>query len=140
MSLSLKIRPLLMIVPVLVLGACAQGPLVEGGPNAPAAGKSGTLGRNAPATDLGSINEPSRLKGLTPVQVQQVLGQPGFLRQDAPAEIWQYRGRACILDLYIYDQGNGRTVDHWAVRSPARLNDADCFQQLVEQGHPHVGS
>ena len=90
---------------------------------------------------MGKITEPSRLKGLTPVQVQEVLGQPGFQRQDSPAEIWQYRGHACILDVYLYDQGHGQAVEHWAVRSPARLNDSECFQQLVEQGQAaHPGS
>lgn len=86
------------------------------------------------------ISEPARLKGLTPLQVREVLGQPGFLRRDAPAEIWQYRGRGCTLDLFIYDLGNGQAVDHWAVRSPARVNDSECFQQLVDQGHPQPGS
>ncbi len=92
------------------------------------------------ATGPSSVTEPGRLKGLTPLQVREVLGQPGFQLRDAPAEIWQYRGHGCTLDLYIYDLGNGQSVEHWAVRSPARVNDSECFQQLVDQGHSHQGS
>jgi hypothetical protein len=94
----------------------------------------------AEAVNLVNLTEPARLKGLTPVQVSAVLGQPSFQRHDAPAEIWQYRGHTCTLDLYIYDAGNGKSVEHWAVRSPARVADGECFQQLVDQGHSHPGS
>ena len=91
-----------------------------------------TLPHSAPTPN--GVNEPARLKGA------EILGQPGFQRHDSPAEIWQYRGHACILDVYIYDQGHGQAVEHWAMRSVTRVNDTDCFQQLVEQGHNHPGS
>ena len=128
----------LLIAPLLMMGACAQGPQLGGTgldskPGAAGSGKSGPV-------DLATIREPSRLLGLTSGQVQQVLGRPGFQRVDASAEIWQYRGQACILDVYIYEQGSSHVVDYWAVRSPVRVNDADCFQQLVAQKNPQPGS
>ena len=138
------LRHLLLVVPAILLAACAQNPQtsdIDGSPRGTGnASKAVGLKGGNPSLGSLSIDEPARLKGLTSTQVRQVLGQPGFQRQDAPAEIWQYRGRACILDVYLYDQGQGQTVEHWAVRSPARLNDADCFQQLVAQGHPQPGS
>ena len=146
MSMTTQIRQIFLIGPALLLAACAQTPQSPATAD-PVSGVSGGLkvasiagSGSRSASPSGKISEPARLKGLTPVQVQQVLGQPGFQRHDSPAEIWQYRGQACILDLYIYDQGQGKTVDHWAVRSPARQDDTECFQQLVAQGHPQSGS
>jgi hypothetical protein len=147
-------RRIFLVVPVSLLAACAQnpGPSTVSGASSPAAATAGQDQSTQPAAnsatdhndalpDAAHITEPSRLKGLTVVQVQEVLGQPGFQRRDAPAEIWQYRGRGCTLDLFIYDYGNSRTVDHWSVRSPSRVPDVECFQQLVEQGsHSQPGS
>lgn len=73
---------------------------------------------------------PARLNGLTATQVRSLLGQPVFRRRDAPAEIWQYRGRACMLDLFLYDEGAGQRVAYWAVRSPNGISDGECFDEL----------
>jgi hypothetical protein len=34
--------------------------------------------------------------------VVDLLGPPGFVRRDGPAEIWQYRAGDCVFDLFIY--------------------------------------
>ena len=151
MSNVLSLRQIGFAFPVILLAACAQSPQgMSPTVQAPAAVSPTATQKPADVTSpvpqqpaapaQVKISEPARLKGLTPLQVREVLGQPGFQRRDAPAEIWQYRARGCILDLFIYDLGNGQTVDHWSVRSPARVGDADCFQQLVDQGRPSSGS
>lgn len=93
-------------------------------------GQSGGLNGAAP--------DPSRLKGLSSTQVRSVLGKPVFTRRDAPAEIWQYRGRACTLDVFLYDEGASQTVAHYAVRSAQPVNERDCMGELVSrnQGIP----
>ena len=148
MSNPVTFRQVLLFFPVILLAACAQRPQAPALVEIPPAATEGQkpievmnpLPQLATPPATVKISEPSRLKGLTPLQVKEVLGKPGFQRRDAPAEIWQYRGRGCTLDLFIYDLGNGQKVDHWAVRSPARVNDTDCFQQLVLQGQPQSGS
>lgn len=148
MSKPVTCRQALLFFPVILLAACAQRPQAPALVETPAAAADvqkpievvHPVPQSAMPPATVKISEPSRLKGLTPLEVKEVLGQPGFLRRDAPAEIWQYRGRGCTLDLFIYDLGTGQKVDHWAVRSPARVNDADCFQQLVSQGQPQPGS
>jgi len=163
MSKSAAFRPCLLTAALVLLAACEQNPGVHAGVAAPLAKSEGqkpafespsgpvvsasvaavahaAVPPQASAAPQATVGEPSRLKGLTPVQVREVLGQPGFQRRDAPAEIWQYRGRGCTLDLYIYDLGGGQAVEHWAVRSPSRVNDTECFQQLVDQGHNQPGS
>lgn len=52
-----------------------------------------------------------KLPGLTGAQITEMLGKPQFLRQDNTAELWQYRGDACVLHLFLY-----RANDEWRVR------------------------
>ncbi len=48
------------------------------------------------------VPDPASLIGLHPDQLTVVLGPPGLVRRDAPAEVWQYVGDDCVLDLYLY--------------------------------------
>lgn len=82
-----------------------------------------------------TVTEPARLKGLNPLQVRSVLGRPVFTRRDAPAEIWQYRARACTLDLFLYDEGGGQTVAHYAMRGSQPINESACFEELTGRDH-----
>lgn len=127
----------MMVLPLVGLAACAPEPYasrMDGATpqvSAPQAGETGPERGNAPGVGKDML----QLKGLTPVQLRKVLGTPGFQRRDAPAEIWQYRGTGCTLDLFLYDDSAaGQKVVHWSVRSPSRVGDAECFHQLVEQG------
>jgi len=45
--------------------------------------------------------------------ISGVLGEPGFVRKDPPAELWQYRAERCTLDLYFYDDGGGAYSLAW---------------------------
>ena len=46
--------------------------------------------------------KPEELVGLKPEEVKQILGSPALVRHDSPAQIWQYRSRDCVLDLFLY--------------------------------------
>lgn len=77
---------------------------------------------------------PETLKGLTAAQVENELGRPSFRRRDPPAEIWQYRVRACTLDLFLYDEGGDRVVTHFAVRNPAagtEISPRSCLDDVL---------
>ena len=52
-----------------------------------------------------------KMGGMTGAQITEMLGKPQFLRQDHTAELWQYRGEACVLHLFLY-----RANDEWRVR------------------------
>ncbi len=45
------------------------------------------------------------------------LGPPDFTRRDAPAELWQYRGATCVLDLFLYPEAGMMTVSHAQTRA-----------------------
>lgn len=46
-----------------------------------------------------------------------MLGLPKFVRRDAPAEIWQYRSDACVLDVFIYQAATGAQVKYAEART-----------------------
>jgi hypothetical protein len=48
------------------------------------------------------------LRGLDAAQLMQLLGKPTLLRDEATAQMWQYRGEACVLHLFLYP-GPGAT-------------------------------
>jgi hypothetical protein len=130
----MRLSQLIAISSLALLAACAGNPETASGPSATRGSDSSTsetkLDQQALAP-LGSVTEPSRLKGLNPLQVRSVLGKPGFTRRDAPAEIWQYRAHACTLDLFLYDEGLGQTVAHYAVRGTQPVSERDCFNELL---------
>ncbi len=78
--------------------------------------------------------KPERIMGLTRTELLDLLGKPDFLRRDAPAEIWQYRGKECILDVFLYDSGEYYRVLHFEVRerTAKSVSTGRCFTALLE--------
>jgi len=80
--------------------------------------------------------EPDVLDGLSAAKVQELLGLPGFKRNDDPAEIWQYRVTNCTLDLFLYEtlDSEQRSVAHFETRpGPGQTISAkDCFIAILQ--------
>jgi|SRR5215471_11021202 len=57
--------------------------------------------------------------GLDSGAVRKLLGEPGLIRHEEPAEVWQYRTASCVLDVVMYDQANGPRVAYTEARTPA---------------------
>ena len=82
---------------------------------------------------------------MTPDQVIGLLGTPQFKRRDNPAEIWQYRNKACALDLFLYRAGTGAsyTVRHFETRMRGRgrgqekITAKACFSGLLRDRENH---
>ncbi len=84
------------------------------------------------------LKTPPRLKpviGLERGQVTAYLGQPVFIRKDAPGEIWQYQSNLCILDLFLYEEKSDGAykVSHFEVRGRIKASVArkECFLSLL---------
>jgi hypothetical protein len=125
-----------VLAPLALLVACGGNPQRTGALGAGGLGDGDQFGPDALRSGIvllpgGTGADPNRLKGLSPLQVRAVLGKPMFTRRDAPAEIWQYRGRACTIDLFLYDEGGAQTVTHVAVRSQQPVNESQCMGELV---------
>jgi hypothetical protein len=74
------------------------------------------------AGDLASATprDPGTLIGLDSAGVEAMLGPPDLRRREAPAELWQYRNEACVLDLYLYADGAGAPATVADVAARAR--------------------
>ncbi len=98
---------------------------------------------------------PQRFEGLEGREVLAALGDPNFRRRDKPAEVWQYYGPGCILDLFLYDdtpsgaspiagkstdaQAPDGTVAHAELRGrEGRPAEVACLSRLITQRHPPV--
>lgn len=57
-----------------------------------------------------------QLIGLSPTALIEALGNPRTLRRERPAEIWQYRGERCVLDVFLYEAPEGPQVIHLEAR------------------------
>jgi hypothetical protein len=57
--------------------------------------------------------------GLDSGAVRKLLGEPGLIRRDTPAEVWQYRTASCVLDVVMYDQASGPRVAYTEARTAA---------------------
>ena len=60
----------------------------------------------APAPEPPEIDAaPSALFGLDEAGITALLGPPHYRRNEPPARVLQYAGRACVLDLFLYPEG-----------------------------------
>jgi hypothetical protein len=93
----------------------------------------------ADSQDLAAIpvdDNDQRLIGMTPPALLAELGAPPVTRVEAPAEVWQYAGEGCVLDIFLYDQGAGQTVVHYEARDSASAQVTDarrCFAELLRR-------
>lgn len=110
----------LSVLLVFMLAACAQSP----------DSTVTTVGRLSTGPDGIS---PNGLTGLNSLLVETALGSPAFARNDRDAKIWQYRSNACILDLYLYEDGNAWQVAHWAMRGPKAGDPKGCLAEVTRR-------
>ena len=63
-----------------------------------------------------------------------LIGQPDFVRRDGVVEIWQYRSKACIFDLFIYGKSVDKTVKYAEVRGDGIGTGPQlvCFAKLLQ--------
>ena len=92
---------------------------------------------NAPGAQSAKGTPPlSSLSGQNQAQVMALLGAPRFKRQDNPAEIWQYRGPGCFLDIFLYREkgGDAYRVRHFETRGEGKktVSETDCFAGLIK--------
>lgn len=75
--------------------------------------------------------------GLDSGAVRKLLGEPGLIRREEPAEVWQYRTASCVLDVVLYDQASGPRVVYTEARTPAaEPTQADpCLSDVLTTKH-----
>lgn len=79
--------------------------------------------------------DPDALMGSPAADVARTIGEPMFIRKDHPAEIWQYRGETCTLDIFLYQDvtGEPHRVDHIETRSQpgGPATNRDCLKSIL---------
>lgn len=125
-----------MVLLLGLLAGCQQASDSDVAVSAPAP-SAGPKQTPEPAGKINSARTQSVL-GLRPRELQQMLGVPKLVRRDAPAEVWQYRSDACVLDVFIYQVATGPQVKYAEARTveaePARTDD--CVNTIRQQNLP----
>jgi hypothetical protein len=103
----------------------------------------------APATETGSQPEalarlpetepidddPAQLMALDGAALEALLGSPGLLREEPPAEVWLYQGSGCTLHVFLYPERDGapHRVTYYEVRGGAGGGAAErrCLRGLL---------
>lgn len=120
---------------LIVLGACqASKPAVI--PPVPEAAPEATQPEPATAAlppEPVINDDPQQLMGLGPRALRTLLGEPELVRREAPAEIWQYRGEACVFDVFLYDTAGQRKVTYIEARDGAaqQIETRACLNGLL---------
>ncbi len=78
---------------------------------------------------------PGELLRMVAEEAERRLGPADFRRHDPPAQLWQYRGDSCVLDLFLYPRADdGRlAVDHFETRPRGgdAVDPAACYGALL---------
>lgn len=78
----------------------------------------------------------SDIKGRTPSEVRTALGAPTLTRREPPAEVWQYSGQSCVLDVVFYPpkgQTTGELKADWVGSRSldgSASDPASCLKQV----------
>lgn len=70
----------------------------------------------------------------------QSIGKPDFVRKDRPAEIWQYRGSLCTLDIFLFQNGAGAPYQVDYIETRAKLkgptSNSACLTSILKERDP----
>jgi hypothetical protein len=75
---------------------------------------------------------PASLIGLSDKDLAALLGTPAWTRSESPAAVWQYRGTACVLDIYFYEESGTPRVYYAEARdgSARSVTLAACLERI----------
>ena len=78
-------------------------------------------------------DDPEQLLGLAPSGVSERLGHQTSSAAMAGLKIWQYPVEACILDVFLYREGEAFKVDYVELRGrgATTLSRHDCFIEML---------
>lgn len=114
---------------MVLLSACGTS-APPGGGAAPQTVHPGGSPRPGASGDVSA----DRFNGQTGKEILAALGEPDYRRHEAPAEVWQYYGRGCVLDLFLYNGSGGQRVSYVELRSRNFNADpaSDCLPLLLQ--------
>ncbi len=116
-----------------MLGPSAPWP-VSPPPPSPSGASWRKVARQTPAPPLN--DDPEQVMGLDDEALEALIGPPGLRRDEHPAQVWQYRGESCVLDLFLYpdDEAEPHRVVYYEIRGDGdgALARRRCFRALLQ--------
>lgn len=139
----LSFRHTVLFLALMGLAACGGGAAKEPPGNAAAKSPVSAAAESkkkdkvaiAPAEPPEPVNDdPQQFMGLDQPGVSAIIGKPAMIRRDGPAQVWQYRGPGCYLDIFMYRQDNDTfEVRYVDLRAPELAEDKHrgCLADLI---------
>ena len=89
----------------------------------------------ATTPEIDYANFKKKLLGLDADEVVRRLGAPVFRRYEPPAEIWQYRTSACVVDVFLYESKGNFGVEYVETRGRVRqeVDENTCFNSVLNK-------
>lgn len=134
------IKAILAVAVAGLAAACAGGPPSRGQGDGTALERGATAPRPRAGAARVPVDAPkvSELAGRSAEEVARRLGPPQLTRHEPPAEVWQYAGEACVLDIVFYpEEGAGAPrADYLESRDldGHGLDTPDCLARLAAEG------
>jgi len=110
-------QKLILLAAVLALAACAA----PTGPHAPAVTPETVNAEPAapiasPTVGVTTVAKPkitsAQLLGKGGSWVKSKLGEPTFVRAEKTANLWQYKNHICVLNVFLYVEGDDLSQPH----------------------------
>jgi hypothetical protein len=123
--------------PVVAVIAVLSGCMVPGEQQSQVRGtRDGTFSHGAAVSPpQGAQPGPAlaRLRGLTGSELRVALGDPALTHRDGPAQLWQYDGRDCVLEVFFYEDKGAFRVSYAEILadSPAMAGSSICVDRLA---------
>ena len=77
-------------------------------------------------------DDPAQFMNGGVADLREVLGDPVLIRRDGPAEVWQFQGDSCTLDLFLYPgDGGALAVKHVDLRGDAPDESRACLARMI---------
>jgi hypothetical protein len=75
-----------------------------------------------------------QLVGIDAEALQRQFGKPGLIWREEPAQVWQYRGPACVLNVYLYRDNDRLVVSDAEAHSKENKDDPlpPCVASLLD--------
>jgi len=72
------------------------------------------------------------LVGLSDAELSRLIGPPRWRRAESPAQVWQYQGATCVLDIYLYEEAGAPRVVYAEAcdESALPVTLAACLQRI----------
>lgn len=90
-----------------------------------------------PAAEVAPLPNPDDLLGLEPKGIQELLGPVSLKRWEGTAQVMQFKGGQCVMDIYFFENQPGGAFEaaYLSARnlSGADVDTASCLTSLLPE-------